>query len=183
MCSWRLGPTSKHGMGQTAHHFIMLYFTTGLMPRPPFLKHGAIVNAETDYDETPVHAATCQAGSHVAVEIVDLLLRSGADETIVDQDGRTAAESVLDVDLVDEHVARMHELLLNAAADRAWRRRDYTCCCAVAIPTGRSCHSTRPAVRMPVWYGGLLEVLLSWEGQRRVAATGQQWGWYDGRQG
>jgi len=69
--------------------------------------------------------------------MVDLLLRSGADETIVDEDGKAAAEVVGqgfeedDYHEEGEHenaermwnVEHLHRLLENAPADRADRAR------------------------------------------------------------
>lgn len=78
------------------------------------------------------------------MEMVDFLLRSGANETIIDQDGRTTtdlvAEYIVDDDGPVEAVERVRGLLENAPTDRALRRRA-TWCCAILTPTGRSRHT------------------------------------------
>ncbi len=65
--------------------------------------------------------------------MVDQLLRSGADETILDEWGETAADAVArDVGeeyRVAEDEERVHKLLADAPADRAWRRRGYLVMC------------------------------------------------------
>ena len=100
------------------------------------LKHGAHINALDDYLRTPLCVAAGRAGTHGAAKIVDILLRSGADETIVDDQGNTAADAVgegieeEDADFEDvEEIERVHTLLANAPADRAWRRRGYLVLC------------------------------------------------------
>ncbi len=57
--------------------------------------------------------------------MVDFLLRSGANETILDSDGKTAADIVGEgvYEMVRWDVERVRKLLANAPADRAWRRR------------------------------------------------------------
>ena len=84
--------------------------------------------------------------------MVDALLRSGADETITDdlarcamdmigcrvgEDGNTSDDDVSDVEAngiggndIDE-INRVRQLLANATADRAWRRRGYLVLCRV----------------------------------------------------
>ena len=67
--------------------------------------------------------------------MVGVLLRAGANEEIVDDNGK----KVIDVirrdfqggDWLDEDDKRMRQLLADAPADRAWRRRGYlVLCCA-----------------------------------------------------
>ncbi len=57
--------------------------------------------------------------------MVDVLLRPGADETIVDTFGETAADVVAvqveEGDRLADDVERARRLLANAPADRAWR--------------------------------------------------------------
>eukprot|EP00752_Nemacystus_decipiens_P016786 g15023.t1 len=75
-----------------------------------------------------MHAGTRQG----AARVVDSLLRAGADETMVDNEGLTAADMTWFIpahaDLADE-VQRVRELLANAPADRVWRRRGYLVLC------------------------------------------------------
>ncbi|CAN0435060.1 unnamed protein product [Ectocarpus sp. 12 AP-2014] len=97
------------------------------------LKHGAHVNAQNNNRSTPLHRAAFHAGTDRFTEVVDPLLRSGADETILDVDGKTAADIVGD-DVQQEYqladdVERVRELLANASADRAWRRRGHLVLC------------------------------------------------------
>lgn len=120
------------------------------------LHYGANVNTRDEYGQTPLHRAArrelnqsagfdeyvCDSG--IVTETVDFLLKAGADETVVDHSGLTAADMF---DLVpyrcrrywyffpkddgemeepEDQLATVLELLANAAADRAdrrWRRR------------------------------------------------------------
>lgn len=108
-------------------------------------------------------------GRGAAKVVVDTPLKSGADETILNDDGETAAD-VVDTSIVDENplaenVERVRQLLMNAPADRAWRRRDYWCYAASTL-TGCSLSSR---VHLPTWHGELAAVL-SLRGQKQVAA-------------
>ncbi|CAN0288831.1 unnamed protein product, partial [Laminaria digitata] len=72
--------------------------------------------------EPPLHFAAQQGGKLGAAEAVDLLLRWGADELELDDDGKTAAE-VVGADVRQEaslaaDADRVRELLANAPADR-----------------------------------------------------------------
>ena len=73
------------------------------------------------------------AGTQGAAEVVDALLRAGADETIVDNQGRKASDvvggEVAEEERLAEDFERVSELLANAPADRAWRRRGYLVLC------------------------------------------------------
>ena len=97
------------------------------------LKHGATVNPQDDNLVTPLTAVADMAGSQGAAEVVDALLRAGADETIADMFGNKAADmigkDVEEADRLAEDVERVRELLANAPADRAWRRRGYLVLC------------------------------------------------------
>lgn len=92
-------------------------------------KHGANVEARDIRGETPLQIAARQAGREGVTEMVDLLLRCGGDETALTPDGYTAAEIVghhieyAACPLRKDDVERVRELLANAPADRAWRRR------------------------------------------------------------
>ncbi len=55
------------------------------------LKHVADTNARDMEGQAPLHWAASCAGKEGASEMADLLLRSGADETIIDNTGDTAA--------------------------------------------------------------------------------------------
>lgn len=88
------------------------------------LRMGANVNSTDDQALTPLHIA-CISGGAQSVEAADLLLRWGADETIIDNDAHTPAglrKLVIDND-AGNSTGRLQRLLTNAPADRAWRRR------------------------------------------------------------
>ncbi|CAM9229755.1 unnamed protein product [Ectocarpus sp. 13 AM-2016] len=98
------------------------------------LDHGADVNAQNDDDKTPLHFAASYAGRQGSAELVDLLLRRGADETIVDRNGQQPADRVghcmeLGDVVLGHEVVLVHELLANAPADKAWRRRGLLVLC------------------------------------------------------
>ena len=104
----------------------------GLEAVTALLKHGALVNAQDGSLLTPLHCAAGHAGEGAA-EVVDLLLRWEADETIVNDEGETAAdvvgEYVEEENPSAEDVKRVRNLLAKAPADRAWRRRGYLLLC------------------------------------------------------
>lgn len=98
------------------------------------LKQGATVNAQNNALDTALMYAAYSAGKQGAAEIVDALLRAGADETIVNFFGDNAADGIrADVEGDENYLAgnvdRVRELLANAPADRAWRRRGYLVLC------------------------------------------------------
>ena len=99
------------------------------------LSHSANVNALTSFLETPLMLAAVKAGGaqepREAAGVVDSLLRAGADEIHIGFDGNTALEKMLETDVEEqnEDFERVVELLTNAPADRAWRRRGYPVLC------------------------------------------------------
>ena len=97
------------------------------------LKHGARADAKNRYLRSSLHLAATRAGMQGAAEVVDALLRSGADETIVNDHGKTAADLVPryipEGHRRAEGVERVRKLLANAPADRVWRRRGYLVVC------------------------------------------------------
>ena len=104
------------------------------------LRHGASINKQSATGRTPLHSAAVAAGTQVNIaELVDLLLRQGADETVRNIDGQTAADLVGSQaeNLNSREVARVRELLANAPADRAWRRRGFLVMCRARYPGGR----------------------------------------------
>ncbi|CAM9096675.1 unnamed protein product [Pylaiella littoralis] len=102
------------------------------------LRHGADVNAQNRSHLTPLYRAAGRAGTDGSAEVVDILLRSGADETIADMEGFTPqdfAESKLEDEQIfgvgesEAELERVLMLLMNAPADRAWRRRRFLVLC------------------------------------------------------
>lgn len=88
----------------------------------------ADVNARhSTTDQTPLHVA-CQHQARGVDAAVDLLLRSGATETAIGRDGRTASD-LLGLQTADgrgcsdDEKRRARTLLARAKQDRAWRRR------------------------------------------------------------
>ncbi|CAM9755804.1 unnamed protein product [Hapterophycus canaliculatus] len=100
------------------------------------LKHGANANAADDSNYTPLHDAVSTPWRPGTADLVDTLLRSGADEKIINDNG----DSPLDIvrrkyagqPLVDEF-QRVYKLLANAPSDRAWRRRGYLVLCRARL--------------------------------------------------
>lgn len=98
------------------------------------VKHGAATNAKDSLHRTPLWYLAHSAGTEGVAEMVDFLLRSGADETIVDEDGRAPVDVLGgwfegDEHLMLENVEPVRRLLANAPSDRAWRRRGYLVLC------------------------------------------------------
>lgn len=79
---------------------------------------GADVNARTNKGGTPLHFAARKSSS---LEILEALLRAGADEKLVDVTGRAPVDVIPSP--VSEVTERIRAKLAAAPADRAWRRR------------------------------------------------------------
>eukprot|EP00903_Cladosiphon_okamuranus_P015238 g14084.t1 len=138
------GADIEAGLGEARHTPLFLVAAKSGVPAVAMLlKHGASVSMRSMAGKTPLHAAAASAGNPGTAEVVDLLLRRGADEKLVDIDGQTPADvlgscfqpspeasPVLDVD-------RVRKLLADAPADRAWRRRGYLVLCRAHYPAGR----------------------------------------------
>lgn len=109
------------------HHWTPLHCAARYSPCreaiSALLQHGANVQALETSGESPLHVAC----SYLAEGVVDLLLRSGADETAVNTDGCTPEQVVGlyadDAESRAGEAGRIRRLLRNAPADRAWRRR------------------------------------------------------------
>lgn len=102
------------------------------------LRHGADVNAQNRYHFTPLYRAADKVGTQGSAEVVDILLRSGADETAADIEGATpqdlveyklAEEQAPGVVADEEDIERVRMLLASAPANRAWRRRKFLVLC------------------------------------------------------
>eukprot|EP00752_Nemacystus_decipiens_P013080 g11569.t1 len=155
-------------IGKPLHHAAV---TSNLDAAGALLKHGAQVNSQTPSRQmTPLYFAAITAGSHGAADMVDLLLRSDADETLQDGDGRTAAgvvgDSILDYRRVAEDYERVCRLLANAPADRVWRRRGLFVLCR-AYPGRVQLSHTGSRTRFDLASGDLSGAKLG-----RTAATG-----------
>ena len=88
------------------------------------LKHGANRDVRGNQGDTLLHLS-CGEQDEELNAAVDILLRSGADETAVNDDGRTPLEllSLFSGGCSPEDVERARRLLTRAPADRIWRRR------------------------------------------------------------
>lgn len=92
------------------------------------LERGAAVNAEGP-DETALHVI-CSYRHHGFETAVGHLLLKGADETALNEDGKTPA-ALLDLKMPmwpiapPDEIQRAKALLARAPADRAWRRRSW----------------------------------------------------------
>lgn len=138
----------EHGGGGTALHAsaVMRCYDATLC----LLRHGANVRAQNAFGYTPLHGVARQARKDGAVEVADLLLRWGGDETAVDHEGNTplnlvglattnsATTTTADsnmtttadsVSIEENSMERLRKLLENAPADRAWRRRGFFVLC------------------------------------------------------
>eukprot|EP00752_Nemacystus_decipiens_P018743 g16804.t1 len=115
----------KVAAAATALHFAAHYCrndTTSLL-----LRKGADPGAVDANGQTPLHLL-CRAAmrrhprcppEELTATIADLLLRAGADENVTDNDGRTPDQLLVPGGATE----RLQEVLANAPADRAWRRR------------------------------------------------------------
>lgn len=97
------------------------------------LRHGAAVSAQTLAGDTPLHWVAEYAGMPGSADTVAVLLRWGADETMRNTSGDTPqdklGDNVDESELVVEEVERVKALLLQAPAERAWRRRGLLVLC------------------------------------------------------
>lgn len=82
------------------------------------LKHGADANIQNWRGESPIFYAATYAGKKGTADVVDALLRWGADPLAMSSDGKTAAnvvaERVEEKDRLEEDVERVRELLERA---------------------------------------------------------------------
>ncbi|CAM9787414.1 unnamed protein product, partial [Laminaria digitata] len=150
----------RHTRSSTPLFYALRYLSVEAMRA--FLRHGVGVGllvvprrSWSNLKPTPLlHLAAQQGGKDGAAEMVDLLLRWGADESELDRDGKTAAEVVptggfrgdvleaISSGVYTEHsletdADRVRELLANAPADRAWRRRGLLILCLARNQTAR----------------------------------------------
>ena len=100
-------------------------FNFNISAMKSLIAYGAGVNTPCCNGHTPLHVACDYLACDASVDLVDFLLRSGADETALDKNGRTPADRFhlgRALDGVEEALLR---LLARAPADRAWRRRGW----------------------------------------------------------
>lgn len=83
------------------------------------LKHGADVNSQNWAGESPVFTAASYAGKQGAAEVVDALLRWGADPLALSTSGQTAADvigaRVDEKERLEEDVEHVRDLLSGGA--------------------------------------------------------------------
>lgn len=102
------------------------------------LQNGANVNALSEKRQLPLHGACSNSSENSGAEMVKLLLRWGADETHVDDNGKTAAALVGTASLAETgKPPGKNDLVLarlaKAPADRVWRRRGFAVMCRARI--------------------------------------------------
>lgn len=125
--------------GNTPLHFAAK--TGSLEAALALLKHGACVNKQSESGETPLHGASAAVGKGGTAEVVDLLLRRGANEKATTSDGLVAADMIRSPvgarDRVARDIERARKLLANAPGDRAWRRRGFLVMCRARYADAR----------------------------------------------
>lgn len=107
---------------QTALHFASgVAFSAETML--VLIRAGGDINAQKINGCTPLHSAA----RHLKPVAVDILLRHGALENLVDNNGKTAADvagkRIEKEDQNEADVNRVRQLLVSANVDRIWRRR------------------------------------------------------------
>ena len=90
------------------------------------LRHGARVNIQDSTGQTALHMASSETDVPAIVEVVDVLLKAGADETILDGDQRRAEDYF---DGTSVYAEESRKLIRSAPRDRAWRRRGHLLMC------------------------------------------------------
>ena len=113
---------------------------SGFAAAVALLNLGASVMKQNVKGYSPLHFAAVVAGPIGTKKIIDLLLRKGADEKAVANDGKTAAD-VVGVQFRQQwnkpEAEDVCKLLADAPVDRAWRRRGFLVLCRAHYPGGR----------------------------------------------
>ncbi|CAM9201295.1 unnamed protein product [Ectocarpus sp. 12 AP-2014] len=117
---------SQRFNGLTPLHLAAYYQKVSLAE---LLRKGAEVNAKSDDGRTPLHML-CTNPKLNPWDAVDLLLRWGADETAIDNEGYTPKDLVVGR---SNRSRTLRQMLDKAPADRAWRRRGTLVMCR-ALP-------------------------------------------------
>eukprot|EP00903_Cladosiphon_okamuranus_P016085 g14849.t1 len=141
---------SPSAFGSTPLHFAATWSNSEATLA--LLRHGAEPNAQTLAGNTPLHWAVEYAGMPGSSETVEVLLRWGADETMRNANGCTPEDNLGDnvdeSEVVVEEVERVKALLLQAPAERAWRRRGLLVLCR-AHPDRVGFGLARPHLKRP----------------------------------
>lgn len=102
------------------------------------IHRGAAVNSQDEGGNSPLHYAVdllsaegAEAFGHLVLHLVDLLLRSGADERMANNNGETPADraGALEGNFPRVIFDSLYKLLDNAHLDRVWRRRSLLVLC------------------------------------------------------
>lgn len=108
---------------------------------------GADVDARKDDGCTPLHSAA----GRLRADAIDLLLRHGADETLVNDKGNTPLDvvgrRVSGNDVSGDAVDSVRKLLRGAPAERAWRRRKCIVLCRARLTSSTVGPSHQAAAR------------------------------------
>lgn len=123
---------ARHGLGHTPLHNAGGNLNVKALRGP--LTRVADVNPQSLGNQMALHLAARKSRGKGCAEVVDLLLRSGADEMIVDNNNKVAPDMVDQrhgymTPLAEEEIERVRNMLANAPADRAWRRRGFMVLC------------------------------------------------------
>ncbi|CAM9773565.1 unnamed protein product [Ectocarpus sp. 4 AP-2014] len=103
-------------------------FHTDIEVARALLENGADPNLRDDEGRTVLYVI-CSEFCDFVVAMLDLLLRSGADERIADSRGRLPVDCLSERIYAKEVVGQARHLLLSAPQDRAWRRRGFVLMC------------------------------------------------------
>ncbi|CAM9898363.1 unnamed protein product [Ectocarpus sp. 13 AM-2016] len=125
------------------------------------LHSGANVASVNAFGYSPLHGTARQGGRVGVSRMMDLLLRWGADETVVDRDGNRPIDVIGTTNIRAQegsgHQRGEHEslrkLLANAPADRAWRRRGILVLCRTIFNSNRHrlhCQQHQQQLRLSV---------------------------------
>ncbi|CAM9256634.1 unnamed protein product, partial [Ectocarpus sp. 8 AP-2014] len=147
---------SEKSEGQTPFHFAAKAGSNEALLA--LLRRGASVDQKTDDGLTALHLAGRMEGDDMD-HTVDILLRWGASEQAVDQDGKTPVELFTESALQLEgrrkcpELVRALELLARAPADRTWRRRCWLVILHERTNNERKGHGSRRRKRKKVGSG------------------------------
>ena len=101
-------------------------------PMRALVSRGADINTQNQNGDSPLHFAARAAGDKGAADLIDFLLKSGAEESMVNRNNEAPSDVVGQrghEDDTEENMGQVRTLLANAPADRAWRRRGLLLLC------------------------------------------------------